>query len=379
MRVLMITTRFPPDYGGGARQAQSLAKKLMQRGVQVEVVTRRLTPWVHYGPGGSLKVHRLSPTPHSKMAGIRYRLKLFWWLLCHSRKFDVFHVHNIHINSLLAIIVGKLSHTPVVVKMTKVGTDDPIAIRKRFMGRLQVKITGMADAIISTSSELTELYLRSGLRRELLVEIPNGVNLDEFKPVEDKSLGTQSDLRVLFCGMVSRRKGVDMLMEAWIEVQRKFEKAKLTIVGPKDERDQIGFNGSLYRELKALVKTKGLNVEFTGLVDEVKEYYRSSGIFVLPTKREGLPNSLLEAMASGLPCVAGNIQCIRDAIRDGYNGLLIPPGDPQALASALLRLLTFDSLRRKLGTAARQTVEAKFNLDMIADRYVALYKRLLER
>jgi glycosyltransferase involved in cell wall biosynthesis len=109
----------------------------------------------------------------------------------------------------------------------------------------------------------------------------------------------------------------------------------------------------------------------------IEQYYRAADVFVLPSLREGLPNALLEAMACGLASIASRLPGVTDSVvTDGVDGLLVEPAGREALAAALGRLLGDADLRRRLGCAARQTVEARFSLPSIASRYISLYEEL---
>lgn len=375
----MITNQFPPDYGGGARQAFFLSKRLIRKGIDVEVVTRKLNPKGYFEYEGFLKVHRLSPVMGKKINDKFFYFNLFFWLLRHARKFDVFHGHSLSENSLIATLVAKITNRPVILKMTLLGRDDPLSLQKTRKGRFNIKIFSLAEALISISSELTELYLKSELDPDKLLEIPNGVDLDIFKPTEVSRI-INNDIRVLFCGTISPRKGVDTLIRAWSIVQKEFKNAKLIIVGPvwrTLKKELLDLKNAFLGDIIGIVKQERLNVEFTGLVNNVESYYSSSTLFVLPTKREGLPNSLLEAMASGLPVVVGDIQGIRDVVKDRHDGLITSNDDPGVLATSIIKCLQCRSLREKLGQAARKTVELNFNLDIISDRYIEIYKRLI--
>jgi glycosyltransferase involved in cell wall biosynthesis len=120
-------------------------------------------------------------------------------------------------------------------------------------------------------------------------------------------------------------------------------------------------------------------VRFHGRVDDPAVHTRAADLFVLPSLSEGISNALLEAMAQGLPCIATDIPGNRDLIRDGETGLLVPTGDPGALAQRIALLAGDEGLRASLGRAARRLVEVRFDIDSVAREYAALYRGLLAR
>jgi glycosyltransferase involved in cell wall biosynthesis len=116
-------------------------------------------------------------------------------------------------------------------------------------------------------------------------------------------------------------------------------------------------------------------VIFTGTTHDVQDYFRAADVFVLPSRREGLPVALLEAMACGLPCVASLLPGATDTIiANGGNGLLVPPGDAVALADHVARVLQDTALASALGAAARETIAARFANTDVAGQWLAAYR-----
>jgi glycosyltransferase involved in cell wall biosynthesis len=133
--------------------------------------------------------------------------------------------------------------------------------------------------------------------------------------------------------------------------------------------------------LRATVGEKGLegHVIFTGNVRNVEEYLRAADIFVFPTENDAFPSSLLEAMTSGLPVVTTPVGAIKEIVRDGQTGLLVRPRDPNALASALERLLDDRVLSARLGRSAHEAVQGRYSAERVTEQYVALFEGLASR
>jgi glycosyltransferase involved in cell wall biosynthesis len=110
---------------------------------------------------------------------------------------------------------------------------------------------------------------------------------------------------------------------------------------------------------------------------DVELYLQASDIFVLPSKLEGMPNVLLEAMACGLPCVTTRVSGTQDIIDDGTSGLLVEYGDPEALRTCLVALLRDSERRCRIGVNAKRTIDGRFSLERIADLYAMNYAELL--
>src|SRR5207244_6925671 len=132
--------------------------------------------------------------------------------------------------------------------------------------------------------------------------------------------------------------------------------------------------------IKADAAAAGLGdrVLFVERADPIAPYYQAADVFVMPSRREGLPNVLLEAMASGLPSVASRLPGVTDwVIEHGTSGVLVPPGDAPALRAVLARLLRDATRRSRLGEAARARVARDYSIGTTADRFVDVYRGLL--
>jgi glycosyltransferase involved in cell wall biosynthesis len=144
--------------------------------------------------------------------------------------------------------------------------------------------------------------------------------------------------------------------------------------------DVVG-DGPLRDELSALAGNLGVgsDVRFLGYRDDIAPLLDRADLFVLPSRAEGISNALLEAMAVGLPVVASAVSGNTDVIEPEVNGLLVEADDPASLAATVLRLLDEPGLRRRLGGEARRTVETRYSIEHVGERYVDLYRELVSR
>ena len=199
----------------------------------------------------------------------------------------------------------------------------------------------------------------------------NGVDLRRFHPgpvdpVIEASL--PKGPRVVFVGRLHPQKHLDTLLDAWPVVAGKTD-ANLVLVGSGPDRDRL--------IEKARTLGVGHRVHFAGPADDPSDLLRAADVFALPSVAEGMSNSLLEAMATALPCLASTIGGNTDLIEHGRNGMLVPTDTPGAWPEALIRVLSDREFARGLGLAARSHVEANYALSVVVDRYEALYRRLL--
>ena len=148
-----------------------------------------------------------------------------------------------------------------------------------------------------------------------------------------------------------------------------------------DYRAAFVGEGPLLQEVAATIRERGLTerIDLLGDRGDVPGVLASADVFVLSSRSEGFPVSILEAMAAGLPVVATDVGGVAESVADGETGLLVPPGDPGALAAALDRLLTDSALRLRLGTAGRERARRHFDVAGFRRTHVDLYRRELER
>ncbi len=173
-----------------------------------------------------------------------------------------------------------------------------------------------------------------------------------------------------FSGRLVERKGVSVLLEAWGKLAKDHQDVLLVIVG----------GGPLEKKLKDQSRELGIeeNVKFFGFVNNIGDYLAATDIFVFPSFQEGFPNSVLEAMACGIPVISTKIGGVVDVIRDGENGLLVEPGNVNQLADALKKLISDAEYASTLGKNALKTVRENYDINVIANKYVKLYGRLMK-
>jgi glycosyltransferase involved in cell wall biosynthesis len=168
-------------------------------------------------------------------------------------------------------------------------------------------------------------------------------------------------------------KGTDVLLHSAAQVCLKYPKAMFLIAG-------CVHDPGYYGELKELVRGLGLtrNIRFLGTTDQVWSLLKLCDVFCLLSRSEGMSNALLEAMASGLPCVASAVGGTPEMIEDGRSGYLVPSEDPDAAADRILRLLDDPEGARRMGAEGRCVVGERYSAQRMIDRIVASYDQLLE-
>ena len=177
---------------------------------------------------------------------------------------------------------------------------------------------------------------------------------------------------VLMAARLLWDKGLGEFVEAARILRSSGVKARFVVAGDRDPGNRASVDAAT---LAAWVQ-EGV-AEFWGFQEDMTSLLAQTSIACLPSYREGLPKSLLEAMASGLPCVTTDVQGCREAVRDGDNGLLVPAYDPQALAAALRSLLEQPALRARMGRRGRERINAEFASSLIIEQTLTLYRTML--
>jgi glycosyltransferase involved in cell wall biosynthesis len=210
-----------------------------------------------------------------------------------------------------------------------------------------------------------------GIAPERIVRIPgSGVDVDRLTSLPEPA----GPPVAAYVGRLLEDKGLRALMDAHSRLTAAGEPIRLLLAGEPDPANP----GSLPPALLAQWRQQP-GVTFLGHVPDIRAVWAAAHIAVLPSRREGLPLSLLEAAACGRPLVATDVPGCREIARAGVNALTVPVDDPEALASALRRLAGDPALRAQYGAAGRRLAEAEFSSGRIGREIVALYRRLLER
>ena len=392
LKLCFVTQLCLPYLGGSETQALSLGRELSARGVELFIVARQLTGRPKDETLSGIPVHRVwaaypsiydfegGSVLKNIFAALTFGLSASFYLLRQRHSYQLIHYHGASLPTGLVAVVAKVLRKPMIAKVTGMyGGYEAGSLKSGFwgLGNLLLPLLKTLDRIVATSGRIDRGLIAEGFPRSKIVRIPNHVNCRRFKPVsQTQRTGTRARLGfqahhiiVTFCGRLLPRKGVDCLLESWKEIAKDYPEAHLILLG----------EGVLQEKLKAEVKRCGLGhqVRFCGFVSNVEDYLASTDVFVLPSSKEGFPNALLEAMACGLPVVASRIGGVEDLVQDGKNGLLVPPGDPEALTLALRRVMEDRKLARRLGDNAGRTILARYSQEKGAQRYIHLYKSLL--
>ncbi|MHB8874312.1 MAG: glycosyltransferase family 4 protein [Myxococcaceae bacterium] len=376
--IAILASMFPPSIGGIQNQTLSLAKTLSEYGVEVHVITRPVSGAADDEVMDGVAVHRVgSARGPGKLRSAAYVAGALARLNVLRARVDLIHAQQLLSPSLSALLSRTFTRLPVVVNPHACGPIGDIAtLRASALGRLRLAATvRLADAFVAISHTIHGELRGAGVPEKAIWDVPNGVDVARFRPAIGpekaslrRSLGLPEGPLAVYTGRLAPEKGVDVLLEAWPRVQARLPGTRLWIVGDGDEA------GRLSAQAGRLCVSP--TVAFAGAVADVSPYLRAADAAVLPSRSEGLPVAMLEAMACGLPVVATRVGGSAQVLEDGITGRLISPEDPASLGAALVEALSCDGARG-FGERARATVLERYGIERVAARLIAHYEQLL--
>ena len=318
---------------------------------------------------------------------IASQLNFIWrgcrWLAEQRDRFDVFYGLQAFDFTVTPALAAEKLGIPAIVKVVQHRSD--LADRtgwRALLGRAGARRqkVGTLSGIVAISDAIFEELIGYGIPERKIARIPNGVDTDRFHPASDpdtkmqarSALGWTEEPAIIFAGAIIPRKRPHVLVEALGLLKSSGISAQLVLAGPvKDE--------AYGAQMRRLAEDCGVAaaVRWTGFVDDLAPLYRAADIFSLLSSNEGMPNAVLEAMASGLPSVVTPIPGSSDLVRDGEEGVLVEP-TAGVVAQAFRDYLTDPAAGRVHGAAARRRAIELFGARRILERHIQLYRRVAD-
>lgn len=390
----MLTEALPPIFGGAMYQALRLADELRRLKLEIILLGRRPDRAFKLEPTfNGFPVFRVGVgMPHSgKWTKLRALTGYLTVLFRERRHYKILHIHGPYYLILAAGVFARtILRKKLVLKLTSINFDSPEAIKKQNYGRLTWYFYKKADAYACISTAQYQECLNHGLPSEKLFRTPNGVDTNRFRPVQSTlerdqiierlELPKQSRYAV-FIGSIEKLKGIDLLVEIAGAVCNQHPDVKFLLVGP-DGRTELErhIDPAYVNRIRSRIEALGLNdrVLLLGHRTNTEDYLKAANVFVFTSRSEGFGTVVIEAMSTGLPCVALDIPGVtRDIISTGHDGVIISGEDVPTFSSAINRILNESEYAAQIGQAARQTVLHKFDMPAVAKRYVDMYKAIL--
>jgi glycosyltransferase involved in cell wall biosynthesis len=282
---------------------------------------------------------------------------------------------------LLGTIAARLCGVPRRIYMLRgLRLETATGFKRRVLWAAEKMAAGCAHVVLCNSESLRAQALALGVapadKLHLLGEgSSHGVDTERYSPGESDvrvRYGLPPDAKVVgFVGRLTRDKGVPELVEAFDAIVQAEPKAHLLLVGWFDASDDL-----LGKDVRVKIESHP-HIHLTGYQESAAPFYRAMDLMVLPTWREGFPNVVLEAAATGIPVVTTISTGSRDSVVPEVTGLLIPPGYPEAISEAVVKLLRDPEQRLRMGQAARAWVMEHFNDEHVLGLTAAYYKGMM--
>ena len=388
MRLCFVSRRFFPAISGMSVYALNLLKELVARGHDVVMVSQ-----YRDDPDGAA-VYGGGPPPEVPGVEVIGLPSLGEQEVCENRPadferdieamvvaieqahdeqpFDLIHAQYGYPTGLAALEASRRIGVPNVVSIQGgdghwVGT----CCRTHRLA-MQAVLDHAGELLIGSRSFADEVCHNNGTHPERFTIVPGATDIARFCPTTGKTPGTLSDSpTLLYHGRVDLRKGLGELLDALPLVAAAIPGVRTIISGIGPDVDHV----------RARVNAEGLgeSVELTGYAsyDDAPRVYHRGDLFISPTYSEGFSNTILEAMASGLPVVSTETVGVVDCLTHDHNGLLVPLRDSGALADAIVRLIQDDALRRRLAGQALRDVHEKWSWRPVADLIEQAYSRAI--
>lgn len=303
-----------------------------------------------------------------------FLLSGMWFSLFHAREFkpDVVHIFFGIPDGPIGWMLRRLYGLPYLISLR--GADVPSDEVKRFAKHYKILrpfvrwLWRDADAVVAVSNGLREFAFQTTPDVPIEV-IPNAIELSTFTPPLRRNGG--GPVKLLFVGRFNAFKNVEKLIEATGRLlEAGVDNFELQLIGEGERRASV--------ERQVLEKGLTRQVHFLGWVDRdsIVEKYRQADVFVTATTWEGMPNTVLEGMACGLPVVATRASGLEELVREGVNGYLVNVNDSAALADRMATLITNPYERQRMSKESRKIAEQEFAWEYIAEQYVAIYQRI---
>jgi glycosyltransferase involved in cell wall biosynthesis len=374
MRVALVGDAYYPDISGVPRYAFELSLQLVKLGIEAVVIT-------HAHPGqpeeeeiAGVKIKRVKglvlKDPHCAASPLLFHR-------CHEYildgEFDV--VHGLDIYSSMAQMVIRFAHRhriPCVITCHTVMDSSFLIFLQRPMGLALRRV----DRLIAVSRAAARFSHLLGFPEKRITVVPGGVDLSCFNGEIDaflmrEELGIGDEPLVVTASRLIKRKNPGLLISAFAKVLKVVPDAKLVIAGSGREKDNLS------RQIRGLNITNSVFMVGGLAKEKVAQLLAAADVFALPSKVESFGLSLLEASAAGVPVVCSNSGGVPEVFQDGFNALLYPPGDDNAMAKAIICLIQDGELAKMISANAVETA-SRFTWEMAAQRTLRVYEEVVQ-
>jgi len=377
MHILIINSEYPPIGGGAGNASANIARCLVSLGHNVTVLTARFADWPHFEVCDGVTIYRVPALRRRQdrstaLEQLAFITSASFWTLGWARRnrpnatLAFFGVPS----GAVAWLLKTIYRIPYIVSLR--GGDVPgfrpydFKTFHKLIGPFLRVVWHQASAVIANSNGLRDMALAFDSSIEIPI-IPNGVNGEDYL-IEDREW---SPARLLSAGRIVYQKGLDLGLRALAQLKDLNWEWRIAGDGP-----QMDYLQALTQELGVTERVNFLGWQSR---DELTQWYHHSNLFLFPSRHEGMPNAVLEAMSSGLPVVATRIAGSEELVIDEVTGLLVNAEDVDSLRDGLRRLIVEEKTRMQMGRASRQRVEEEYSWENVARQYSEVLESILNR
>lgn len=396
---VFLPSFYPLPMGGAEIQILRLAKYMQQDGIDIFFVTPHQTGLKSFELINEIPVYRFKTMVsilkrRKKQKGFRFKnqekpiwdysdkkgneliyakssitfahiifmidmfLSVFFFLSKRYHRFDILQINNVTFYAVIITLVGKLLNKKIVIKDSTM--DGILQMRQTLFPSLGRYFICHNATFIAMTHYIYENMIKAGIPKRNIYSIPNGIEVFNYNR-KYHAFG----YRCLFVGNLYQQpaKGIDILLKAWPIVLEKYPAATLSIVGEG--------NISAYRDYIIELGLEG-SITLCGKCDP-DIYYQTHDLFILPSRREGMSNALMEAMMYKMPVVATNISGNQDLIKSRSGGILVEPNSVKALSEGIITCLSLHYKFEKWGEYNYHRIRELCNLETIVQKYICLY------
>lgn len=366
--ILFVTGGYYPELHGGSIQIRHLVKNIQKNFNTYVLSSSKIYNTSLLDLFNKLNIFRLKKNNFLLSLYNILKMILFFFLI--RKKISIIHFRGFTKKVILLIILGKIFRKKIIYSPTRYLEDDIYTLKKNIFFYFFIRKIDLLLCISPVFFSGKNFFVKKIFKFQYL---PNFVDLNKFKFKKKKF---HKNLNILFIGFFSKIKNPQLIYYAWKKLKN--SNTKLTFIGRKNF-DYYLSDSKIYYQIYNDAKKNNLlkRIKFIDQTKKITTHFNKNDIFVLPSKTEGMPNSLLEAMASGLvPIVLKISNLYSDIIIDKFNGFIVKKNNIDELADVLATIINNKKKLNQISTHARKTIEKKFNLNIFLSKIENIYKKL---
>ena len=372
----VVPTFMPESYSGAEKQTLRLASNLKNNNFEAFILASRLkkeTASESFERNVLVKRFKVNNLPNlggrNIFSFIIWSLKLIYWLIKNSNKFDIIHVIHGRLHSAPALLAAKILKKPVLVKLGRGGKkyfDINAVNKKKVIGKFFSKYILKNTTGWIANSKMIESDLKGhNIKDELIHKIYNGIDIDTIRINKFRKNKT-----FLVIGRLGEEKKCDQIIRVFSKLSEDLN-VKLIFLG----------DGPLEEDLVKM--TKQLNqshrIFFKGAVKNVREYLIASDFYVSASQSEGMSNSLLEAMSLGIPAITSNVSGVNEIVFDNQNGFVFEPNDEKFFYEKIIKAISCNEEKYiNISRLASEHILKNFSINLIAKKHIELYNSFIK-